>query len=427
MICSTVPFLLLSIILPVTLSKNPFEGKPLYLNPYFQRQVWRHVRESKVTDMTRYKGLANVSTGFWIVSKNSIGTSKSRSAGTFLGVLRDAASKRPAPVVTAVVYNLPNRDCAAEASNGEICCKKMPNGECDFTATTCGAGLREYRASFVNQIAKYAKTFCKKVPLVFIVEPDSIPNLATNLGNPKCGSKSTRTAYKNGVKYAVWTLASACPEASLYLDAAHGAWLGWSRHAETFIKTVRQLGLARHLKGFAVNVANYQDVGIRCPFVNYCIGGKNAKHPCCKRDPCGLIGQWNSGHSALAYVDLLAFTVARVLPQLKPTFVIDTAKNGVPNSRKDCSNWCNVRGAGLGIRPTTNTAHKLVDAYLWIKPPTESDGCTKFLPNGKLCPRFDSRCASVDSVGFFRYEPRSPEAGRYFKYKFERLVRNRFR
>ncbi|MGH7487297.1 MAG: glycoside hydrolase family 6 protein, partial [bacterium] len=42
--------------------------------------------------------------------------------------------------------------------------------------------------------------------------------------------------------------------------------------------------------------------------------------------------------------------------------------------------WCNPAGRGLGSRPTTNTADPLVDAYLWIKSPGESDGACNGAP-----------------------------------------------
>src|SRR5205085_4301947 len=37
-------------------------------------------------------------------------------------------------------------------------------------------------------------------------------------------------------------------------------------------------------------------------------------------------------------------------------------------------NWCNPPGAGNGLRPTANTGSTLLDAYLWVKIPGESDG-----------------------------------------------------
>jgi endoglucanase len=37
-------------------------------------------------------------------------------------------------------------------------------------------------------------------------------------------------------------------------------------------------------------------------------------------------------------------------------------------------NWCNAYGAGVGLRPSANTHVALLDAYLWLKIPGESDG-----------------------------------------------------
>ena len=65
-------------------------------------------------------------------------------------------------------------------------------------------------------------------------------------------------------------------------------------------------------------------------------------------------------------------------------FIIDTGRNGVTNEREDCANWCNIRNAGVGHRPTTDTEDsEMIDAYLWLKTPGESDGCTEMLPDGK--------------------------------------------
>lgn len=57
---------------------------------------------------------------------------------------------------------------------------------------------------------------------MLIIEPDSLPNLATNQGDPHCGNTATTNAYKIGIPYAIKTLATACPSCTLYVDAAHG-------------------------------------------------------------------------------------------------------------------------------------------------------------------------------------------------------------
>jgi len=56
-------------------------------------------------------------------------------------------------------------------------------------------------------------------------------------------------------------------------------------------------------------------------------------------------------------------TIRQVADQ--PASVISTLASG---------NWCNPPGAGLGLRPTANAGAPLLDAYLWVKIPGESDG-----------------------------------------------------
>lgn len=96
-------------------------------------------------------------------------------------------------------------------------------------------------------------------------------------------------------------------------------------------------------------------------------------------------------------------------------------------------NRCNIRNAGTGTKPTSATnSGGLVDAFLWLKPPGESDGCTELLPdpddpdgtNGTPCPRYDPQCASKDSVGSQPGEPYAPEAGNWFDYTVKQLADN---
>jgi len=68
--------------------------------------------------------------------------------------------------------------------------------------------------------------------------------------------------------------------------------------------------------------------------------------------------------------------------------VIDTSRNGpgpwTPTvSYPDPQVWCNPPGRGVGLRPMADTGNALIDAYLWIKIPGESDGeCTRGLGPG---------------------------------------------
>ncbi|MEU4692609.1 glycoside hydrolase family 6 protein [Actinoplanes sp. NPDC023714] len=62
-------------------------------------------------------------------------------------------------------------------------------------------------------------------------------------------------------------------------------------------------------------------------------------------------------------------------------FVIDTSRNGngpaAIDGRDAEGHWCNPEGRALGPSPTTDTGQPLVDAYLWVKRPGESDGACR--------------------------------------------------
>jgi endoglucanase len=60
-------------------------------------------------------------------------------------------------------------------------------------------------------------------------------------------------------------------------------------------------------------------------------------------------------------------------------FVVDTSRNGQGPWQPDAvypspEDWCNPPDRGVGMRPTRDTGNELVDAFLWIKIPGESDG-----------------------------------------------------
>merc|ERR1712190_46449 len=311
------------------------------------------------------------------------------------------------------------------------CCTKSADGTCDYdTQSDCADGLKEYMGDYVDPFVSVLSEY-SKVPVVVIMEPDSLPNLASNLAHPHCGNPATQAAYKKGIKYAMDQLTSKVPSAAVYLDAAHGGWLGWEDNLDKFVALVKGMDLPMtKLRGFSTNVANYQALGTMCPFEpdqgsrnGYCLNGRHGTEACCQ-DPCKLLGQWNPGNNELNYAqDLLnAFNTAF---SLEFHAVIDTGRNGVDDMRTDCKNWCNPRNAGAGIASTVQTADsKLIDAYFWLKTPGESDGCSETLPDGSACKRFDSMCASADSLGTHSDEPHAPEAGKWFDFAVKQLAAN---
>ena len=112
--------------------------------------------------------------------------------------------------------------------------------------------------------------------------------------------------------------------AAVYIDAGHAKW----RSPDVMATRLRAANIAT-ADGFSLNVSNY----INNP-ENIAFGEKLSR----------LVGGKH--------------------------YIIDTSRNG----RGTTSQWCNPRGQALGVVPTTNTGHPLVDAYLWIKHPGESDG-----------------------------------------------------
>jgi endoglucanase len=60
-------------------------------------------------------------------------------------------------------------------------------------------------------------------------------------------------------------------------------------------------------------------------------------------------------------------------------FIVDSGRNGLGPTAD--SQWCNPAGRALGTRPTTQTGNSLVDAFLWIKTPGESDGSCNGAPS----------------------------------------------
>jgi len=263
--------------------------------------------------------------------------------------------------------------------------------------------------------------------MVIIVEPDSLPNLATNLGNPNCANNATGNAYKNGVPYAVKSLKAAAPSSTIYLDAAHGGWLGWPDNAQAFATLVQLLEIEGLIRGFTTNVANYQPLGTPCPasafdknMHTYCDGVAGG---CCA-DPCGLISQYNNGQNEYNYVQALTKEINRAIPKLTPHYIIDTSRNGVPSARTSCSDWCNPRGEGVGHLPTADTMiPNVVDALFWIKPPGESDGCAGNSTASK-CINGDKMCAAADALGTRAGEPCPPEAGDWYDYEVKQLAQN---
>jgi cellulose 1,4-beta-cellobiosidase len=120
-------------------------------------------------------------------------------------MIRDSGAKNV--VAPFVVYNLPDRDCAALASNGEL---SLANG---------GEALyRGYIQSIRDILVEYPE-----ITVVLVIEPDSLGNMITNSAVPKC--QGAAAAYKSLTIHAIKQLS--LPNVTMYVDGGHGGWLGW--------------------------------------------------------------------------------------------------------------------------------------------------------------------------------------------------------
>jgi cellulose 1,4-beta-cellobiosidase len=401
-------------------SPNPFLGRTYFVSPAYQKEINTSIATATGQTKANLQKMYHVPSAYWIDVMAKI---TGPGTDNVEWILREASLRSPPPLVVFIVYDLPNRDCHAFASNGEICCTPKSDGTCDYSAAgECAGGLQVYQKKYIDPLVTLFRKY-SMVPIVAVIEPDSLGNLATNMGDPRCANSATQTAYKQGIQYAITQIATA-RNVVMYLDACHGGWLGWTNNAQKYISIVQDLQVTQYLRGFTTNVANYEPLGVQCPQVGWCLNNMHQGDPCCA-DPCRLETQWNPANNELNFAMELQNAFMQSVPGFTPTFVIDTGRNGVVDMRENCANWCNIRGAGAGLIPTTNTANTtLIDAYFWLKPPGESDGCTQTLPDGSQCPRFDQSCASVDSIGSRNGEPRAPQAGKWFDYQVKQLASN---
>ncbi|MGH7440281.1 MAG: glycoside hydrolase family 6 protein [Polyangiaceae bacterium] len=349
---------------------NPFDGARFYVNPAYGAKVESTATGQPGEVAERVRRAKAFPTAVWLSSISLV-----RDASRYLDAARGEQDRLRQPVVTVLVlYDLPDRDCAARASAGEL---PLGDGEARYRTDVVDALAAQLRAHGGQRIA-------------LVVEPDSLANIATNLDVGTC--RAAEPVYRRSIAYAVRTLSM--PNVSIYLDAAHAGWLGWdgnrAKIARVYRDVLDQAGGVGLIRGFSTNVSNFNTLGDA--------DGKRLE----PSDPCP---------DELTYVQKLSASLAEVGIEGKG-FLVDTGRNGRGGIRSKWSAWCNVKGAGLGERPHASPAPG-VDAYYWVKPPGESDGASDPSSDG-----FDPMCATPDSA------PGAPHAGAWFGAYFVQLVEN---
>jgi cellulose 1,4-beta-cellobiosidase len=412
---------------------NPYAGADGYNNPQ-----WR----ANAISSGASTALANTSTAVWFDRISAIAGNSSPTTGSMglvdhldAAVTQDAANGSRPLFIQIVIYNLPGRDCSALASNGEL-----------------GTGdIARYRTEYIDPIrAIVARPAYANLRIIAIVEIDSLPNLVTNTGSrptatATCNTMLQNGGYVQGVGYALAQLGSV-PNVYNYVDAAHHGWLGWDDNfgpaAQIMAQAATASGSTRaNVHGFITNTANYS--ALSETFVG----------PVTEQLRNTRWIDFNRYNDELTFAQ--AFRNRLVQEQFANNIgmLIDTSRNGWggasrptapststdPNTFVDQSridrrihkgNWCNQSGAGMGERPRAAPATG-IDAYVWVKPPGESDGSSSLIPNdeGK---GFDRMCDptytgnALNGNNLSGALANAPLSGHWFDAQFRQLMANAF-
>ncbi|MFJ6217427.1 glycoside hydrolase family 6 protein [Streptomyces sp. NPDC092296] len=309
------------------------------LNSKAAQQASTDLRAGHLTDALRMTELAS-----WPVAQWFNGTAKLSDTTNAMAKLQaKAALQHQTPV--AVAYNIPGRDCSQYSAGG-------------------ASNSSEY-AAWIDALAKGIGS--KKT--VVILEPDGLA-----LSPAYCGGTAQQQADRTAEMTAAVRRLEQQSGTSVYLDAGHSAWQGSGTQAQLLID-----GGIAHARGFFLNVSNYQTDAdsvrygtqvAKCVWYLQNTRGATADDCANQYWPAADADKWYKDHVP-ANAKL-------------PHFVIDSSRNGqgpwdaAPGTYTDSQNWCNPPGRGLGTRPTANTRTALLDAFLWVKVPGESDGsCTR--------------------------------------------------
>jgi endoglucanase len=279
----------------------------------------------------------------------------------------EAARAGTVPVLVA--YNVPGRDCSQYSAGG----------------AATGDAYKAWIDAFASGLGSQ--------PAIVILEPDGLALLPADCGQPDTYDRIAL------IRYAVGSLTSD-PNARVYLDAGHSQW-----HAVGDIAARLVDAGVLQAAGFFQNVSNFQPTNEAATWgtwVSKCIAFAN--------DPADggrRLGQYDACAtqfaSPLGPVDPHDFSTWQYtdawydanMGAAQPTvhFVIDTSRNGqgrwtapVDHPPGDPQEWCNPPDRGLGPRPTADTGDPLIDAYLWVKTPGQSDGQCYRWTTGPLDP-----------------------------------------
>ncbi|WP_370097170.1 glycoside hydrolase family 6 protein [Streptacidiphilus sp. MAP12-20] len=414
---------------------NPFVGATPYLNPDYVSEVNAQASADGGTLGTAEAKVSGYQTAIWM---DRIGAIAGDSTHRSLQAQLDNAVATGANLFEVVIYDLPGRDCAALASNGEI--------------PATAAGLTEYETQYVDPIASIlGNSKYSNLRIAAVIEPDSLPNAVTNQNKPACATAAPY--YETGVAYTLNKL-HAIPNVYDYLDIGHSGWLGWSSNmgpaAQEFAKVAKATtaGLAS-VDGFVSDTANTTPLDE--PFLpnsTLQVGGNPLDS--------AKFYQYNPYFDEHSYDEAMHASLVSAGFPSTVGMIVDTSRNGWGGSARPTAlnstpttvdayvaankvdqrpfrgDWCNVNGAGIGARPTAQPygGSDPIIAFIWVKPPGESDGDYPTATHAHGDPHCDPNGTQTDGNGGTYPTDAIPgydiPAGQWFAAQFQQLVGNAY-
>ena len=164
---------------------------------------------------------------------------------------------------------------------------------------------------------------CRTVRRLIILEPDVLPIMSS------CLSAAQQAETRASIAYAGKRLKAGSSQARVYFDIGHSNWLSPSEAASRLVAS----DIANSADGISTNVSNYRTTSAEISYAKQIIAA--------------------TGISRLQAV-------------------IDTSRNG---NGPLGSEWCDPSGRAIGTPSTNVTGDAKIDAFVWVKPPGEADGC----------------------------------------------------
>jgi cellulose 1,4-beta-cellobiosidase len=166
---------------------NPFAGYSFYANPYYSSEVHSLAIPSLPASLKpAASAVANIGSFVWLDTRAKVPT-----MDTYLADIKKKNAAGAKLMGTFVVYNLPDRDCSALASNGEL---KLDED-----------GANKYKTEYIDKIAAIIAKY-----------PDVKVNLAIGKISLCTSSESYQTDLKQSLTPSVtWSPTWVLPSASV--------------------------------------------------------------------------------------------------------------------------------------------------------------------------------------------------------------------